>query len=124
MQARGDEPREVSHVDEKWNLELLGDRSHGLEIPGARIGAAPADQHVRTQLERLLAQSIVIDALGLTVEFVVVTLVKRAAEVDLVPVGQMPPWVRLSPRILPPGLASAMNALRLAELPLWGWTLA
>ena len=43
MDARGDEPGDVGHVDEQHRPDVSGDRRHALEVPGPRVGRlAPA----------------------------------------------------------------------------------
>ena len=61
MNAGGNQAREVRHVGEEERADLVGDRAERGEVPEARVGGGPGDDHLRPALtgqERTSSMSI------------------------------------------------------------------
>ncbi len=83
VQPRRDEPGEVRHVDPEQRADLVGDLAEPLEVQLARVRRPAGDEHLRLDLERLLAHDIHVDPRRLGVDAVGVRLVELAREVQL-----------------------------------------
>ena len=62
VQARGDEPGEVRHVDPEQRADLVGDRAERCEVELARVRRPAGDEHLGLDLERPVAHHIHVDA--------------------------------------------------------------
>ena len=82
VQARGDETREVGHVDPELGADLVGDGAEGGEVELARVRRPAGDDHGRLDLERLRAHSIHVDEHRLGVDAVGRGVVDLAGEVE------------------------------------------
>ena len=65
MFARGDESRDVRHVDEEKRVDRVSDLPKPGKIQEPRIGRSPGGNHRRTDFLGLLCQRVVIDLFGL-----------------------------------------------------------
>ena len=89
MQSRGDESREVCHVNPELGSDLVGDLLHGLEIFDTRVGTPATDDHGRVGFERTLADDFRVNAEGFGVDSVGFGMVETPGEVDLHTVGKV-----------------------------------
>ena len=64
MHASGNQSGEMRHVDQVERADFVGDLPHAGKIDDARIGAAPADDQLRTLLLGQLLQFVVVDGFG------------------------------------------------------------
>ncbi|OEI67447.1 molybdenum cofactor biosynthesis enzyme [Curtobacterium sp. ER1/6] len=89
VQARGDEPGEVRHVDPERGTDLVGDLAELREVELARVRRPAGDEDLRLVLDRLRADVVVVDLEGLRVDAVRHGVVDAAGEVELHAVGQV-----------------------------------
>ncbi len=95
MQPRGDEPREVGHVAEQQSADLVRDLAEAVRLDGARIGRAAADDQLGAVLLRQRENIVVVHDHRLARDAVVDDVVELPREVDLEPVRQVPPMLKL-----------------------------
>ena len=62
MKPGGNEAGDVRHIDHEIGTCLPGDVAESLEIDNTRIGAGAGHDHLGSDLQRILAKKIVVDA--------------------------------------------------------------
>src|SRR5438477_7990816 len=89
IDAAGDEPREMRHVDDENRTHFVRDRAKHWEVDDPRVRAAAANDDARRFLLRDVAHQIVIDAPRVFTHRVRRRLEERAGEIDRRPMGEM-----------------------------------
>jgi hypothetical protein len=89
MDARGNKPRDVGHVDHQERADAVGDRGHPLEVPEPRVGRRAGHDQLRTDLLRGGLESVVVDALRALLDAVRVDLVELPGEVHRRAMGEV-----------------------------------
>ena len=90
MLPRGNEPRDMRHIDHKDRVDTLRDCLNTLEINRARIRRSPRDNHLGLVLLGKRLERIVVNALRLAIYAVGNDLVIRTRDIDGAAVRQMP----------------------------------
>ena len=88
--ARGDEAREVGHVDHQLGSDGIGDLAEGGEVELAGIGRPAGDDQLRPVLLGEPRDLVHVDQQALAVDVVGDRVVELAREVELHPVRQVP----------------------------------
>ncbi|MET3801847.1 hypothetical protein ABID70_001802 [Clavibacter michiganensis] len=83
VDARGDEAREVRHVDPELGADLVGDRAERGEVEVAGVRRPAGDDDLRAVLERLLAHDVHVDEEGVGIHAVGGRVVELPGEVEL-----------------------------------------
>ena len=97
MQARGDEPGEVGHVDHQVRPDRVGDRAEALEVKEPRIGRPAGEDHLRLALMGDPLDLVHVDEARLAVDLVRRDVVQPAGDVDLHPVCEVTTVRELEP---------------------------
>ena len=93
VDARGDEPGDVRHVDHEDGAHLVGDLAEASEVDGARVGRVARDDDLRPPLAGNRGDDLVVELLGLGVETVRGEVIELRGEVDLAAVCEVPALV-------------------------------
>ena len=80
--SRGNESRDVGHVNHEDGIDAFGDGGDALKVDDARIRRCTRNDHARMMLGGEFFEGIVVDALGLTVDSVGDDFVVAAGDVD------------------------------------------
>ena len=83
VQAGGDQPGEVRHVDHQQRADLVGDLAEAREVELARVGGPAGDDQLRLALARDARDLVHVDQARLAVDPVGRDVVEPAGEVDL-----------------------------------------
>ncbi|EEF93686.1 hypothetical protein CATMIT_01682, partial [Catenibacterium mitsuokai DSM 15897] len=123
VDAGGDQAGDVGHIDEQIRADLVGDGAEARPIHHLRVSAEAGHDHLRLVLQGQALDFVVIDQ-ALVVDAVLHGVEQLARGVDLGAVGRWPPWARLIPKMVSPGLSRAKYTAWLACEPECGCTLA
>jgi hypothetical protein len=85
----GDEAREVRHVDHERRVDLVGDLAQDAEVRIARVRRVARDEHERAEIDRELADRVVVEQLGGRVDAVAALVEELARDVGAEAVGEM-----------------------------------
>ena len=88
MFARGDETRDVGHIDHQIGAARIGDFTEFREIDGTGIGAGTRDDKLRLKFHRFLHNGVIIDKAVFS-DAVGTDIVIFAGDIDRGAVGQM-----------------------------------
>ncbi len=89
MNARGDKPGKVRHVDQQESAHRIGNPAEAWEIENTRIGAAAGDDQLGLMLLGQAREFVVIDALVVFAHAVRNHFVRLAGEIQMVAVSQV-----------------------------------
>ncbi len=89
VQAGGDQPREVRHVDHQQGADLVGDLAEAGEVEPARVGRPAREQELRAPLARDPRHLVHVDQARLAIDLVGDDVVEPARHVDLHAVAEM-----------------------------------
>ncbi len=89
MGSTGDEAGDVGHIDEEVSADALGDLAHLFEVDDAWVSAGSGGDHLGLLTQGDFGEFVVVDALIALADAVLAELVKTAAEVGGIAVGQM-----------------------------------
>ena len=89
MSTTGDEAGDVSHIDEEVCADAFGDGAHLLEVDDAWIRGGTGSDHLRLLMQGDFGEFVVVDPFVGLADAILAELVKTAAEVRGIAVGQM-----------------------------------
>ena len=90
VQARGDEAREVGHVDHQQGAHLVGDLAEAGEVQHARVGGPAGEQHLRPALAGDPRDLVHVDEAALAVHLIGGDVVEAPGDVELHAVREVP----------------------------------
>ena len=108
---------EMGHIDQQQCSDLIRNLPHAGEVDDPGVGAAPSDNELWLFTLSSRFEEVVVDPLRLLVYAVKDHAVELAGEAELVPVGQMATMRQVRPRMVSPGLITAMYAAAFAWEP-------
>ncbi len=89
VEAGGDQPGDVGHVDEQQRADLVGDGAEAREVEGLGVGGEAGDDHLRLMLHGQALDFVVVDQPGSGVQAVLHGVVQLAGGGHLGAVGEM-----------------------------------
>ena len=89
VQAGGDEPGEVRHVDHQVGADLVGDLAEAREVEHARVGRPAGEQQLRPPLAGDPRDLVHVDQVVVRRDLVGRDVVQAAGDVDLHAVGEV-----------------------------------
>ena len=89
VKTRGDQSRNMRHVDQQQGADRIGNFAETREIQFARVGAAAGDDHFRLVLSGDLRHLVEIDLLGFLAHLISGDVISLAGKIQLVAVREM-----------------------------------